>query len=104
MQDQTVIMFTLKSDKTISYQPGDRVGGDYVLLTFIAKGGMGVVYRAWHEKLDREFALKLLAPMAMSDLTESDSSSKRAHWRNHNMPMLCRFSIWASIAKVVRFM
>jgi len=63
-----VTTFTSKSAETISYQPGDVVGGAYVLLTFLARGGMGVVYRAWHEQLDREFALKLLAPMAMTDV------------------------------------
>src|SRR5438552_2150677 len=34
--------------------------GPYQVLSFIAAGGMGEVYRARHSKLDRDVALKLL--------------------------------------------
>jgi predicted Ser/Thr protein kinase len=44
--------------------PGTRVG-PYVVKVFIGKGGMGSVYRAEHERLEREVALKVL-PSALS--------------------------------------
>jgi serine/threonine protein kinase len=45
------------------YKPGDIVGESYVLLSVLAKGGMGVVYKARHLQLDKTFALKLLTPV-----------------------------------------
>ncbi|MGE0706464.1 MAG: serine/threonine-protein kinase [Planctomycetota bacterium] len=41
-------------------QPGESIG-PYRLLRAVARGGMGVVYEAAHEQLDRRVALKLLA-------------------------------------------
>lgn len=67
MQDDTTTFF-LQSEEKILYQPGDVVGDSYVLISLLAKGGMGVVYRARHTQLDRIFALKILAPRALNDV------------------------------------
>ncbi len=45
--------------------------GDYVLLEQVAKGGMGVVYRAYHKKLDRIVALKMISSVATPSPTET---------------------------------
>lgn len=47
--------------------------GDYVLLDPLGKGGMGIVYRARHRRMDRLVALKTLTDRA----TESDDSVLR---------------------------
>jgi TolB-like protein/tetratricopeptide (TPR) repeat protein len=46
--------------------PGTLVG-PYQINALIARGGMGIVYRATDTRLDREVALKMLAPVGVSD-------------------------------------
>ena len=40
---------------------------DHVIRGVVGRGGMGVVYRAVHLPLDREVALKLIAPDSSAD-------------------------------------
>ncbi len=47
-------------------KPGTLVG-PYQINALIARGGMGIVYRATDTRLDRQVALKMLAPVGASD-------------------------------------
>ena len=66
--------------------PAQRAFGNYELLEKIGQGGMGVVYRARQNTLDREVALKLLAagPWASEDFIarfrrEAQSAARMEH-------------------------
>ncbi len=58
--------------------PGQRLG-HYRILEQIGAGGMGVVYRARDEHLDREVAIKVLPPRTLKDETACKRFRREAH-------------------------
>ena len=58
--------------------PAQRAFGDYELLEQIGQGGMGMVFRARQQRLDREVALKLLSAGAWAPEPLVDSLRREA--------------------------
>lgn len=54
------------------------IDGKYRLERLIAHGGMGSVYRATHQSLDRAVAIKILRPEFLSDPTVSERFNREA--------------------------
>ncbi len=59
-----------------SVQPGDVIGGTYVIERLLGQGGMGAVYVAHEERLGRRVAIKVLLA-AMTDNTEAVARFER---------------------------
>jgi serine/threonine-protein kinase len=66
--ENKTIVFTSQANTSIQYAIGDIVGESYILLSRLASGGMGVLFKARHLQLDRIFALKLLPPSQVSEI------------------------------------
>ena len=70
---EDVVKMLVKNGRLTEYQattiaqgrPQSLILGEYVLLSILGKGGMGVVFRARHRLMDREVALKTLSTVAI---------------------------------------
>ncbi len=67
-QSQTTT-FHVDNKTSQQYKVGDLVGQTYELKELIGRGGMGVVYRAEHNIMHKQYAVKLLAPNQINDQT-----------------------------------
>lgn len=73
------------------YEVPNRIG-DYEISGVLGRGGMGTVYKAYQATLDREIALKVLAPRFSSDLTmrkrfRTEAKATAAMHHQHIVPI-----------------
>ncbi|MDX8383380.1 MAG: serine/threonine-protein kinase, partial [Ghiorsea sp.] len=64
--------FCLSCGDILTEKNGQTRMGDYLLLEKIGQGGMGIVFRARHETLDREVAIKILSPNCFGDIKQME--------------------------------
>jgi serine/threonine-protein kinase len=50
----------------MALQEGERLG-PYQIISRLGQGGMATVYKAYHEKLDRQVAIKVIHPVLLTD-------------------------------------
>ena len=67
---------------------GQTVGG-YLVEETLGKGGMGLVYRARHPVINRNFAIKVLRPELASDVVSSGNFVREAQMLSSRSPR-CR--------------
>lgn len=58
--------------------PGSIIDGRYEVVTELGEGGMGVVFRAQHMKMDRTVAIKFLKPALLPDKEKVDRFMREA--------------------------
>jgi serine/threonine protein kinase len=81
----------VKQGKLTPYQAGQLVQGkskglildNYVILDKIGQGGMGMVFKARHRKMDRVVALKVLAPALVKDATKVQRFQREVRAASH---------------------
>lgn len=61
--------FAPRGMQSSQFQPGDMIDGRYQVMSVIGSGGFGCVYRVHQILLKKNFALKTLNPVNMSEVT-----------------------------------
>jgi serine/threonine protein kinase len=78
------------------FAPGERLFGRYTLKTILGRGGMGIVWRAFDEHLERHVALKFLPELIVLDhaaLDELKRETKRnLELTHHNIVRIYDFA------------
>lgn len=58
-------------------QPGDVIDDKFKIIEKVGEGGVGIVYRAFHQKLERDVAIKLMNVAGKEDLFEREAKATR---------------------------
>jgi len=68
----------MSNTKKTTLNFGTILGGKWVILEFIAKGGMGEVYRAHQTNLNRDVAIKVISKQWLESIVEDDEEREIA--------------------------